>query len=106
MLWCSSDLGNTFESNPDLADKLKAEGITSISAFGIQSECCVQETCRGALAAGFDVTLLQGAHSTYDIGAKSAVDVEKEVESLLQSGGAIVTPWEDAVAAWEKQQRI
>lgn len=58
---------DTFESNPDLAQRLRDLKIDRIVAFGIQSECCVLSTCRGALAAGFDVTLLSGAHSTYDV---------------------------------------
>ncbi|UNI23933.1 hypothetical protein JDV02_009722 [Purpureocillium takamizusanense] len=92
---------DTFESNPHLAEKLKEQGIDGIVAFGIQSECCVQETCKGALAAGFGVTILRGAHSTYDTKGKSAVDIERSVEEMLQTRGAKVVPWEDAVARWQ-----
>lgn len=51
-------------------------------------------TCRGALAAGFDVILLKGAHSTYDMDDKTAGDIEGEVESQLERAGAKVVPWE------------
>ncbi|OIW32915.1 Isochorismatase hydrolase [Coniochaeta ligniaria NRRL 30616] len=88
---------DTFESNPDLADRLKENGVTSIVALGAQSECCVLSTCKGALAAGFEVTLLQGAHSTYDIGAKTAPEIEKEVEAELERAGAKIVPWEDVI---------
>ncbi|KAK3320279.1 Isochorismatase-like protein [Cercophora scortea] len=78
---------DTFESNPALAAQLKALGITDIIAFGIQSECCVESTCSGALVAGFGVTLLKGAHSTYDDEGKSAVEIEREVEGRLAEKG-------------------
>ncbi|POS81195.1 hypothetical protein DHEL01_v200406 [Diaporthe helianthi] len=97
---------NTFESNPDLVDELKGEGITEIVAFGIQSECCVAATSRGALEAGFKVTVLRGAHSTYDTDSKSAVDIEREIEQQLRDKGADVVPWEDAVASWEQRRMI
>ena len=51
-------------------------------------------TCRGALAAGFDVVLLGGAHSTYDIDGKPAGAIEGEVEAQLVRAGAEVVPWE------------
>lgn len=92
---------DTFESNPDLADQLKRRGISEIVAFGIQSECCVLSTCRGALAAGFAVTLLSGAHSTYDSGELSAQELEQQVEELLRVQGAKVVGWEDAIKKWE-----
>ncbi|KAG8166965.1 hypothetical protein KVR01_002654 [Diaporthe batatas] len=97
---------NTFESNPDLADKLKAEGITEIVAFGIQSECCVAATSKGALEAGFKVTVLRGAHSTYDTDSQSAADIERDVEQQLTDKGAEVVPWEDALASWEQRRMV
>lgn len=97
---------NTFESNPDLADKLKADGITEIVTFGMQSECCVVETSKGALEAGFKVTILQGAHSTYDTESRSAIDIERAIEEELEGRGAEVIPWEDAVASWEQRRMI
>ncbi|KAK4233182.1 Isochorismatase-like protein [Achaetomium macrosporum] len=101
---------DTFKSNPSLASELKEQhGIQEIVAFGIQSECCVEATCEGALAAGFRVTLLSGAHSTYDdiqgrdggMG-KAAVEIEREVEERLKGKGARVVAWEGVVGEWEK----
>ncbi|KAJ5765858.1 hypothetical protein N7520_005417 [Penicillium odoratum] len=89
-------IGDTFESNPSLAHDLKSRGVTTIVAFGVQSECCVRATCRGALKAGFDVVLLQGAHSTYNKAetGQSAEDIEKEIEHELQSIGVQIVPWD------------
>jgi hypothetical protein len=66
----------------------------------------VQETCKGALAAGFQVTLLQGAHSTYDSEEMSAIDAEKAVEELLRSQGARVVPWEDELSSWRENGTV
>jgi nicotinamidase-related amidase len=91
-------VGDTFESNPDLTEKLRKEGVEKVVALGIQSECCVLSTCRGALAAGFEVTVLKGAHSTYDCDGKTAEEIERDVEGELQAKGARVVAWEDVVA--------
>lgn len=101
-----SSAGDTFESNPALAGELKADGVTEIVTFGIQSECCVLSTARGALEAGFKVTLLKGAHSTYDTASKSAADIERDVEEELRRGGAEILPWDDALALWEQRRMI
>ena len=90
--------GDTFESFPRLAERLRGERIGKIVAFGIQSDECVIKTSKGALSAGFDVTILSGAHSTYDYGGKTAVEIEREVEKELAGLGAHVVPWEDWVA--------
>lgn len=90
------DIGDTFESNPSLADELKNQRVATIVAFGVQSEACVRATCRGAVNAGFAVVLLQGAHSTYDNTdtGESAEDIERAVEQELQSIGVQIVPWD------------
>ena len=92
-----------FTSNPDLSAKLKASGVKDIIAIGIMSEYCVEETCKGALNAGFNVTLLSGAHSTYNRETQSATEIEREVEARLREKAAAVISWEEAVAAWGGQ---
>ncbi len=57
---------DTFESNPDLAERLRAAGIDELELVGCQSENCVRSTALGARAAGFKVTLPEGLHGTYD----------------------------------------
>jgi nicotinamidase-related amidase len=93
---------DTFESNGDLAERLRSQGVGKIVAFGIQSECCVGQTSKGALKAGFDVTLLQDAHSTYDNGSKTAVEIERAVEEELRAKGAKIVHWEDMVQQWNE----
>jgi nicotinamidase-related amidase len=90
-----SSTENTFESNPTLADELRALGIAELVACGIQSECCVQSTSIGALSEGFKVTILEGAHGTYPSGNKSAEDVAVEAQKVVETAGARVVKWEE-----------
>lgn len=94
--------GDTFTSNPELAGLLKARGVTEVVACGIQSECCVESTCVGALDAGFRVTLLGGAHSTYDDleGGKAGIEVEREVEGRVEERGGRIVGWGGVVGLW------
>lgn len=87
---------DTFESNPGLSEQLRARGISEVVVFGVQSECCVEATCKGALAAGFKVTLLQGAHSTYDTENETALQIEERVDKLLGGLGVKLVPWKEA----------
>ena len=83
---------NVFESNPDLADELRARGITEIEACGVQSELCLVSSIRGAHEKGFRVSLHPDLHGTYDGGypgadsgpsAKELHDgVQREVDAL------------------------
>ncbi|KAJ5147548.1 uncharacterized protein N7443_000858 [Penicillium atrosanguineum] len=91
---------DTFASNPDLAARLRNKGISELVVLGLQSECCVEATCMGALAAGFGVTLLSGAHSTYDSDEKKAVQIEREVQLRLSTRGARIVPWEKEISTW------
>lgn len=87
-------VGDAFVSNPRLAADLRARDVDTVVAFGIQSECCVLSTCRGALDEGFRVVLLRGAHGTYDGDGKTAAEIGKGVEEELQRAGAEVVDWE------------
>ena len=60
---------DTFETNPDLADRLRVAGVSEIEIIGCQSENCVRATLVTAREKGFKVTLPVGLHGTYDEGA-------------------------------------
>jgi nicotinamidase-related amidase len=96
---------DTFKSNADLHTKLEEQyGITDIVTCGIQSECCVRSTSLGALEAGFNVTVLSGAHSTYDErkgNMRKAGQIERDVDEELEGKGARIRKWEDVVKVWE-----
>ncbi len=49
-----------------LQHELETRGIKRLIVAGIQTEYCVDTTCRRAYSLGYDVTLVQDAHSTWD----------------------------------------
>ena len=48
----------------ELGQTLEDLGATTIVVCGLQTEFCVDATCRSALSHGFDVILASGAHTT------------------------------------------
>jgi nicotinamidase-related amidase len=83
------DVPNAFESNPALADVLRAMGVDTVVVAGLQSEYCVQATAVGALERGFDVVVPAGAHTTYDDGEPAAAIVERVTLELIAAGVAV-----------------
>jgi nicotinamidase-related amidase len=59
----------------------------SVVIAGMQSEYCVRETSLAALRRGHAVTLVRGAHATYD-GDVPAVATQERVEHELRGAGA------------------
>jgi nicotinamidase-related amidase len=49
-----------------LEGKLRERGVDQLVITGLQTEFCVDSTCRVALSLGFDVTLIADGHSTGD----------------------------------------
>jgi len=49
-----------------LDEELKRLGVTDLVIAGLQSEYCIRATILGALARGYEVTLVADGHSTYD----------------------------------------
>jgi nicotinamidase-related amidase len=60
-----------------------------VVVVGMQSEYCVRETSLGALHRGYEVTLVRGAHATYD-GEEPADETSGRIEDELASAGATV----------------
>lgn len=56
----------------NLRRELDAKGINSLILVGMQTECCVDTTCRRAFSMGYDVVLVKDAHGTWDTGELSA----------------------------------
>ncbi len=51
--------------NTSLDEKLKKQGIEHLYIAGIQTELCVDITCRRAFSMGYKVTLVSDTHSTW-----------------------------------------
>ena len=50
----------------NLGDVLEKMGIRKLVVGGLQTEYCVDTTCRRAYSLGYDVTLVEDGHSTWD----------------------------------------
>ncbi|KAI5201219.1 hypothetical protein E4T42_08721 [Aureobasidium subglaciale] len=83
-----------------LVSKNVAEGITSLVFVGLQTDFCVRASILGAIASGFqaqNITLLQGAHSTYDQEStgKSYMQVKDDIEGQLAALGVCLRGWQE-----------
>ncbi len=79
---------NVFESNPQLAAELKAQGVDELEMIGLQSELCVFESGKGALAEGFKVVLPVGMHATTDADYGKAPNISAHIQTELEALGA------------------
>ena len=50
----------------NLHPKLQSMGIKKLVIAGLQTEYCIDTTCRRAFSLGYDVILVKNAHSTWD----------------------------------------
>ena len=57
--------GDSFEAT-DLEQVLAKAGIGRLVVAGAQTDACIRSTIHGALARGYDVTLVEDAHTTED----------------------------------------
>lgn len=73
---------DSFEGTP-LEDMLRQLGAGRVVIAGMQSEYCIEATCRGAAARGFEVTLVEDGHSTYASGDESASAISARVNRSL-----------------------
>jgi nicotinamidase-related amidase len=58
--------GDSFEAT-DLEDVLSRLGVGRLVVVGAQTDGCIRSTLHGALARGYDATLVQDAHTTEDL---------------------------------------
>ncbi|MBM7567107.1 cysteine hydrolase family protein [Paenibacillus sacheonensis] len=58
-----------------LHEALRARGIKHVVLTGMQTEICVDTTCRRAFSLGYGVTLVTDAHSTWSLGELSAEQI-------------------------------
>ena len=71
-----------------LQAELETRGIRRLVIAGVQTELCIEATCRRAVALGYAVTLVADGHSTFDSAGLSAAQVIAQSNAAL---GAFTT---------------
>lgn len=69
--------------NTDLLARLQGAGIGDIVLCGVQTEYCVDTTCRSAFSHGLRVELASDGHSTYDSDLLSASQIIAHHNQIL-----------------------
>jgi nicotinamidase-related amidase len=69
----------------NLQSVLEARHFRRLIIAGMQTDFCIEATCRRAHAMGYDVTLVKDAHSTYDGGGRTAAQTIAEYNEALKS---------------------
>lgn len=74
----------------NLDDVLQARGVRRVLVTGLQTEYCVDTTCRAALSRGYEVTLVSDAHTTGEshLSAATIIDHHNRLLSNLAYPGA------------------
>jgi nicotinamidase-related amidase len=70
--------GNSFEAT-ELETVLSGLGIGRLIVVGAQTDMCIRSTLHGALARGYDATLVADAHTTEDLTAWGAPPPEQVI---------------------------
>lgn len=69
-----------------LQAELEKLGVKHLVVAGLQTEYCVDTTCRSAFSRGFDITLIADGHSTWNTATLSA-------EKIIQHHNDIIGSW-------------
>lgn len=69
----------------NLQHQLTVQGVRRLIVAGIQTEYCVDTTCRRAYSLGYDVILVQDAHSTWDTEQLQASQIIAHHNQILGS---------------------
>jgi nicotinamidase-related amidase len=71
----------------NLRDLLVAEGVRAVVVSGLNTEMCIDTTCRVATSLGFDVVLAADAHATRDRHALPPEQVVAHHNAILDDFG-------------------
>jgi nicotinamidase-related amidase len=77
-----------------LDEHLKGLGVTRLVLAGIQTEHCVDTTCRRAFSLGYQITLVEDGHTTYDTAALRAEDIIAHHNQIIGESFGAVEPAE------------
>lgn len=68
-----------------LQKELESRGIRTLFITGLQTEYCIDTTCRSAYNLGYEVILIEDGHSTYDSEYLSAEQIINHHNHVLSS---------------------
>lgn len=78
-----------------LADVLAELGATRLVLCGLQSDCCVDTTCRRASSEGYEVVLASDAHTTFDCPMLTGGQLVDYHNWSLGKRFATLAPWQE-----------
>lgn len=70
--------------NTELHQKLQDKEVTELIIAGIQTEICVDTTCRRAFSLGYNVILISDAHSTWNTNNLKADQIIEHHNNILR----------------------
>ncbi len=77
--------------NTNLKEILDELGIKKLIVVGMQTEFCVDTTCRTAYSAGYELTLIKDAHTTFDSPVLPAEQIVNHHNYVLNGIAALRT---------------
>jgi len=79
-------------SNAELARWVADQGAGEVILLGAQTDHCLAATVKGAIKAGFKVTVVSDAHSTWDFGGETAQEIiARHNADFAEAGVNLVT---------------
>jgi nicotinamidase-related amidase len=85
------DYGDSFEAT-ELESVLSGLGIGRLIVVGAQTDMCIRSTLHGALARGYDATLVSDAHTTEDLREWGAPPPEQVISHTNMYWGVQTAP--------------
>jgi nicotinamidase-related amidase len=85
------DYGDAFEAT-ELEPVLAGLGIGRLIVVGAQTDMCIRSTLHGAIARGYDATLVADAHTTEDLTAWGAPPPEQVISHTNMYWGGQTAP--------------
>jgi nicotinamidase-related amidase len=85
------DYGDSFEAT-ELESVLAGLGIGRLIVVGAQTDMCIRSTLHGALARGYDATLVADAHTTEDLTAWGAPPPDQVISHTNMYWGGQTAP--------------
>jgi nicotinamidase-related amidase len=82
----AKSVGNAF-SNATLAEWVANQGADEVVLLGAQTDQCVAASVTGAIEAGFRVTVVSDAHSTWDLAGETAEKIIARYNAAFTTAG-------------------